>query len=305
VEGRIARPGVEPSVIDALVRGVRRGEVDLRPGERSSWREMELWALEPLLRHAATPEAARWQAGRGYAAHLEALFRAAYGLVRETHAKDVEIEEEEEEYEFVVGPSLTVEPLPTHYARTADALRFARELLEHTFGAALRDTPCPRADTEATRSVGEELVATESLLRGASETARRELGMPRHPAADGDVQRFEAWRAAMDRDPDLRADARMMVPVSYERRSGLVRVWAFLGWRVRYGRVTFATRPSVRLASGAPVAPWQVEWDTQEVPLVTPTLVELQVSKVLDREAFRALCDRWKTRAAIVRALTR
>lgn len=96
----------------------------------------------------------------------------------------------------------------------------------------------------------------------------------------------------------------MMVPVSYEPASKLVRVWAFFGWAQRFARVRFEVPPRVSVAGGAEGAAPTVEFIEQEVALDVPEVAELRVRGLLDRAAFRRVCDARGERGAIVRALT-
>jgi hypothetical protein len=312
VEQRLARARV-PDVFAALIAGVRDATIDLRPPPRPSWKDLQVWALEPLLRPDLAPEAPRLRLSASYRGHLDALFRASLALVRETHIKQEDVEEECEEDEggalsLGLAPGLTVEPLATRYARAAEAQRFLRGLLDEHFGGALDRVARERPWSPPTRSLREELVDIESLLRGAAETSRRELGISPDPGAAGDVAAFAAWSANRARDPDVGADARMMVPVSHDLASGLTRVWAFLGWESTAIEARFATPPLARVdaAKGSGRAPKVHVYFTEETHAAdTPVVVELWVREVLDRDAFRRLCDRHRTAARIARALQR
>lgn len=305
----------EADVLGLLLRGVKSGAIDLTPPKQPSWKDLQVWSLEALARPERTPEVSKLRMGHEYREHLDRLFKAAFALIRETHIKE-EVEEEEseeggldEEGErlVVLNPSLTVEPLATHYARTAEALRFVHELLDDHLGHALDTTAreCPWA--KPARSLREELTDTESLLRGANETARRELGFEPDPRASRHVDRFTAWGLARGQDTDLGADARMMVPVSYDPETKLTRVWAFLGWATEPLAVRFAKPPQARAErlapAGTPAPNVRFYFDEQQSLLDTPVIVEARAKRRLDRDEFRRLCDRHRTVRAIVRAL--
>ncbi len=304
IERRLSRDGVG-DVMGAIVDGVRRGAIDLRPPKSPSWKDLQHWSLEPLLRPGRTEESAKLSLSEDYREHLTELFETIYALTRETHIKN-EYGEEECEYgeedggEITCGPELTVEPLATHYARAADARRFVRELLEECFGAVIDRVPRERPGTAPTRSVREELVDVEGILRGASETARREVGLVPDAGAADAVARFEAWRAMREGDPDVIGDARMMVPVSYAGDG--VRVWAFLGWTQQ--RVTAHFERCPRVVAERSSARVRVDFQSDVYEVDAPVMVELWVGEQLDRDAFRRLCDRHRTVGRIVRALS-
>ena len=47
----------------------------------------------------------------------------------------------------------------------------------------------------------------------------------------------------------------------------------------------------------------EIKYHTQSVKLLCPVMAEVYVSKLLDRKAFRAHCDKYETRAAILENL--
>lgn len=304
IEGPIARDGVD-DVMGAIVDGVTRGVIDLRPPKNPSWKDLQLWSLEPLLRPERTAESAKLSLSEDYREHLTELFEAIYALTRETHIKN-EYEEEECEYgeedggEVTCGPGLTVEPLATHYARAADARRFVREVLEECFGTVIDRVPRERPGEKPTRSLRGELVDVESILRGASETARREVGLVPDAGAAVAVARFEAWRSMREGDPDVTSDTRMMVPVSYVGEA--VRVWAFLGWTERVITAHFQRCP--RVVAERSSARVQIDFQSEVYKVDAPVMVEMWVGERLDRDAFRRVCDRHRTVEEIVRALS-
>jgi hypothetical protein len=129
-----------------LIRRVRSGAIRLLPGDQSGWYDHQAWSLEPLLLPDRTPEAARLELGKRYRKHLEDLFRGALALARETHAKQAGGGQRGyagvRQRPIPVHPNLTVEPLPTAYARRAAGYRFVRSVLEEAFGRGAW-TPCP------------------------------------------------------------------------------------------------------------------------------------------------------------------
>lgn len=289
-----------------LLDEVRSGRLSLAPTEASGWYERQAWALEPLARPDAAPEAARLVLGPRYREHLGELFRGLLALARETHVKQVEIGVcGAAPPPLTIRPQLTVEPLPTHYRRRAETYAFVRELLVSHFGAeALASLHRLGEDGAVSEDLLSELRGMERLFRGAAATAERELGLRAGSARDAeDSDEFALWRANPDADPDLAGDSRMMVPLAVDPAKGTTRVWAFLGWLARDLDVSFETRPvpTSLMRDGAPAGSLpRIEWGGNCFTVSVPVVVEVDVTRLLDRDEMRALCDRWRTRSAIL-----
>jgi hypothetical protein len=156
----------------------------------------------------------------------------------------------------------------------------------------------------------------EAVFSGASAQVRRELGLAEAvsaaPAAtpgrsaDGDGEAFGRWAATMNSDPDIGRDARMMVPVFFDRGRRKMKVWVFLGWSQRPVHFWFAAPPSVKVTkNGQPVKADEavVEFGSTYRSLAYPVTAEVYVDRILDRNEFRRHCDRYKTRSEILRNL--
>jgi hypothetical protein len=294
-----------------LIRQVRAGEVHLLPSEKSGWYDHQTWSLEPLLLPDRTAEAARLELGKRYRKHLEDLFRGALALARETHAKQAGGGRGGyagvRQRPIPVHPNLTVEPLPTAYARRAAGYRFVRSVLEEAFGPEGVDA-LPRIAPEgiSTAGLAEELAWMEELFTGAAATAKRELGMGMADEGGAAVGRFAKWRASIESDADVSRDARMMVPVYYDVDRKETRVWAFLGWRTTAVDVEYRVPPTVEAVEPEAVpghargGPPPVVFNSDHCELAVPVTAEVYVRQVLDREEFRRLCDRHRTREAIL-----
>lgn len=287
-----------------LVRAVRSGAIDLAPGETSGWYDVQTWALEPLVAPERALEAQSLVLDPSYTAHLEELFRSILAATRETHIKQLEIPmmggAPQRAVKLIVRPELTVEPLVTFYQRRADAYRYVRAVLVETFGEdGLAEMRGLRGATHAPRRVemalGDELRSMIHLFDGAAATAMRELGMP----TTWETTAFESWRGGAG-DPDVEADIRAMVPVFFDVERKKTKVWMLLGWSHGFLDVSFAEPPRVEVLSRATA---DIELAHASRPLPTPIMVEAYVSRILDREQFRAHCDRFRTPDAIVSAL--
>jgi hypothetical protein len=311
-----------------LIRRVRSGQIALEPGERSGWYDHQTWSLEPLVVPGRMPEADRLDLGERYRTHLEDLFRGALALARETHVKQLAMAfggcQGPWPLPIWVAPGLTVEPLPSVYARRAAAYRFVRSVLEEAFGAeALSRMHRLTADGPSEADLAGELAGVERLFEGAAATARRELGMELQLGEEQTCRSFQEWGAGLAADRDVSRDVRMMVPVYYDVQREKTKVWAFLGWRTVPVDVSYATEPRVLAVEPAKPpeptdrlsvlrrkfrkppekpaeAPPPVRFARDRYELAVPVMAEVYITRLLDRDEFRRHCDRFKTRDAIL-----
>jgi hypothetical protein len=313
-----------------LIRRMRSGEIDPKPTERSGWYDYQTWSLEPLLMPERMPEAARVNFGERYRKHLEDLFRGALALARETHVKQLAVAvggcAGPVQRPILVRPDLTVEPLPSVFARRAASYGFVRSVLEEAFGVeALGGLHRLTQEGTCRMPLSDELNFIEKLFEGAAVAARRELGMEAGPGDDEDARHFADWRANLAADLDVSRDCRMMVPVYFDVRRRKAKVWTFLGWRTVPVDAAYATEPSVlgvqrerppepeaadrlsllrrrfrRQPEPQSAGPPPVEFSGDRYEFAVPVTAEVYVSRLLDRNEFRRHCDRHRTRDAIL-----
>jgi hypothetical protein len=311
-------PPANFDLADEIVTRVRDGRLSLALRGESGWYDRQVWSLEPLLNPERTAEAAKLRTGDDYRALLVDLFKGLLALTRETQVKQVDvsvllgIHALTGEPPIFVQPELTVEPLATHYLRRAQAYTYVRQVLEQAFGeAALAHMRRMTAAGPTETPLVDELERMRSLFVGAHVLACRQLGMPPDASARAkafaDVERFEVWRKALSSDPDVSGDTRMMVPVFFDQPRGRTKVWVMLGWAFRSMKVQFDTPPAftVRKAAGGRVIRSHppVRFVPTRVTSAFPVMAEVYVSRVLDRDEFRRLCDVYRTRDLILGAL--
>jgi len=298
------------SSVDELIAAIRAGAIDLAPDDESGWYEYQQYALEPLLRPDDMPEGEKLELGEKYRELLEAHFKAMLTNIRETHVKQLEVAAGEVrppvELAVTVKPHLECEPIATTYLRFGDAYRFLTGVLREHLGEealaglhALREGAEPR---EAT--LGDELVAMRRLMEGAYLLTCRDIGL--EPELEGDLSEAmadaEKWLGAWRDDPDMERDVRMMVPVA---KSPDV-YWCIVGVRMAKLAVRFETPPQVTaVREGVEVEP---EFRAADYWVPVEQFIEVTLpggTKPLNREEFRALCDRAKTEGAIESELRR
>ena len=283
----------------ALTDAIRAGTIDLTPKAASGWYDVQTWALETLAAPERALEAKKLRLETRYREHLDALFRAILAVTRETHVNQLEMPPAgaamRTPNKVVVRPELHVEPLPTYYLRRAESYRFVRGLLAAAFGEpALGHLQRVRASGPVGVDLRTELDSMIALFEGAAATAMRDLGLP----TDRDPAPYTAWLA--EEDADLAEDRRMMVPVFYDVARRKTKVWVILGWSRTWLLARFVDPPRVTSADGAPV---EVELETAGFPLPSLHVAEVYVSELLDRDQFRAHCDKYRTPEAILAAL--
>jgi hypothetical protein len=303
------------SLVDEMVRRIRAGRLDLKPTAGSGWYDHQTWALEPLVIPEKMPEAARLRLGEPYRKQLVELFKGVLALTRETHVKQLEIPAPAEAppsskppVTIYIGPELSAEPLVSYYRRRAESYEFIRKALLATFGReGLESMRRLSATGPVSTSLASELESMRALFSGASESAARQLGMPTNPSLDADVAAFREWARTAQADADVGRDARMMVPIFYDQARRKTKAWAFLGWSARPAVVSFAVEPSVEVFRDGRKVEGK---DAPRVVLVSsfpslayPVTAEVYVDELLDRDQFRRLCDRYKTRKAILEHL--
>jgi hypothetical protein len=312
------------SLVDEMIRRIRDDRIDLRPKPQSGWYDYQTWALEPLVVPDRMPEAKHLELQESYRKQLTELFKGILALTRETHIKQLEIPapgaapafgQKEQPVIITIAPELTAEPLATYYLRRAESYRFIRGVLDETFGAeALRRIYRLTAAGPVTANLATELDTMEGLFRGASATVARQLGLPPDAFAtarpgrssDADIATFQRWTPSLANDPDLGRDARMMVPLFFDRSRRKTKVWVFLGWTQRPLSVWFAKPPKAEVTKDGKKAQEgrvELKFVGHGDRLAYPVSAEVYVSDILDRTEFRRLCDRYKTRAAILEHL--
>jgi hypothetical protein len=286
-----------------LVRAIRSRAIDLAPSGSASWYDLQVWALEPLAAPERATEATRLELDASYVTHLEGLVHMILSGTSAPRPGEADAPAGHESGSahggaLALAPRLTVEPLVTHYQRRADSYRFVRAVLAETFGeAALGEMHGLRHGVPIAQPLGMELAAMIHLYDGAAASAMRELGV----ATSWSARTFEQWRKAAH-DPDVDDDAREMVAESAADERGLTRVRMMLGWEQAWLHTSFARPPQVEVldarGSKGEVAPRDASY-----PLAMPVTVVAHVPRVLEPDEFRAVCDRYRTKEAIVAAL--
>ncbi|MEI8374521.1 MAG: hypothetical protein WCJ35_16980 [Planctomycetota bacterium] len=309
------------SLVDEMIQQIRSGHLSLAPTRGSGWYDYQTWALEPLVIPEKMPESKHLQYDPSYSKQLLELFKGILALTRETHIKQLEIpspgaaaHRPSKTIKIFVRPELSAEPLASYYFRRTLSYTFIRLVLENTFGReALQTMHRQTAAGPVQPSLAEELQLMENLFYGAHATICRQIGMAplsspqirakRRPAEAA----FAAWIRQLESDSDVGQDARMMVPLFYDIQRKKTKVWVVMGWSSRRVSVDFAQVPTAKVldASGKPAPAGSVElnFGGASYDVAYPVSAEVYVTKILNREEFRRICDEYQTAAAILEHL--
>ena len=327
------------SLAEEMVRRIESGTLQLTPSEESGWYDYQTWAPEGLLlppcRKLQYTDSYRKQLKNLFKSML-ALTRETHikqlRIPPVTRARGMlDIWSRFRRIPVYIGPQLSVEPVPVYYLRRAVAYRFIRNLLlKHLGSDALGSLHrlTPEGPVEA--SLASELEQIGALFFGAFLTASAEAGISKderdreiHLQAvqygrlnpeeshslgmgggeDSDHDYFLNW-AKERQDPDLSRDARMMVPIFYDIEKRKTKVWVFLGWSWFALTVNFAIPPKVRIFDllGCDVTrKHRVEYVATRYSIPYPVMAEIYVERVLDRDEFRRVCDRYQCASEILK----
>jgi hypothetical protein len=305
------------NLLDELVKEIQKKAVDLTPREDSGWYAHQIYALEPFANPELMPEAKKLYFGEKYKKELIDLFKASLALTRETHIKQLEIPMAgaapfDRSIPIIeIFPELSAEPMATYYLRRAESYRFVRELLASAFGdGVLKNTRRLTARGRVSRALLEELREMESLFLGACQVVAEEIGMdpqlPQRSKAEreGDKKLAREWIRQFAIDPDVGADNRMMVPVFYDLQRQKTKVWVVLGYAVKPLSIWFKNEPQAEvLDARGKKAQAKLKFQDIQKPLIYPVSAEVYVKTVMNRDEFRALCNKYKTPSAILNAL--
>jgi len=307
------------SLVDEMIKRIQEGSLQLKPTAESGWYDYQTWALEPLVIPEKMPEASHLDFVESYRKQLLELFKGILALTRETHIKQLEIPLagaaalHPSKPIIHIYPELNTEPLTTMYLRRSESYRFIRTVIEKTFGSeALAKMHRITITGPVQENLDGELRLMEALFYGAHVAVCQEIGMPfsnslpleSGKGAEAEAAKYQTWRASLKNDPDLGRDVRMMVPVFYDVLRKKTKAWVFLGWSSRPLTVSFAEAPKAKVfnRAGDEIGTESVNllFHSTRHELAYPVTAEVYVGTILNRDEFRRVCDKYKTRSVIL-----
>jgi hypothetical protein len=310
----------EADLMATLIRRIRAGEVDLKPGGKDGWYQYQVYALETLLLPTRGQERDKLLLTASYKKRLVEAFKALITKRRETHIRQADAAKAPETAapleRGAVRPQLRIEPCPTFYLRTARAYAFLQNFLLATAGkdrlAALHGL---KQGGSREASLDDELEDIRVRFYGFYLITCEDIGMGPQLLAgellDQKAARTAAleWLGGMEQNPDLACDTRVAVPIYVDRDgAGKTRLWATLGVRLARLEASYARPPKVwPKGQGGPwkeVEGYQLAQSQYVIPVEEFAEIELPGLRSLTRQELRTACDRYKTKEEIVKALT-
>jgi hypothetical protein len=305
-------------LMSTLVRRIRAGEVDLKPGDKDGWYQYQVYALETLLLPTRGQERDKLLLTASYKNRLVEAFKALVTKRRETHSRQCKSADKACERPLADGevrPRLRIEPCPTFYLRTARAYAFLQNFLLATAGkerlAALHGL---KQGGTREASLADELETIRLRFYGFYLISCEDIGMKPQLLADEAIDQKAAqtaalsWLADLKENPDLACDTRVSVPIFVDQMARKTRLWATLGVRLARLDASYARPPKVRPKGQA--GPWkevesyQFGESAYLIPVDEFAEIELSGLRSLTRQELRAACDRYKTKEEIVKALS-
>jgi hypothetical protein len=302
-----------------LITKIRSGQVNLQPRPDSGWYDHQVYALETLLLPEKGEENPKLQLTRAYKKRMLEAFQALITKRRETHARQLDIAKAPmaaaPRFEENIQPRLRVEPNPSYYLRTARAYAFLSSFLEAATGPdVLTQMKGLKQGGARSKDLLGELHEMRDLFYGMYLVSAEDIGLKSKLAKEEVIDQDRCYRLATEwlskafQDEDLAADTRVAVPVFVDEPRRATRLWCTLGVRLAKLDVRYVRPPHVKPAKG------EGEWKEVEgyrlggveyvIPVDEFAEVELKGLRVLSREEFRTICDREKTKEAILKALS-
>ncbi len=307
----------DADLMHAFITRIRAGDVNLKPGPDSGWYDYQAYALETFLLPEKGRESEKLVLTSSYKKRMLEAFQALMTKRRETHSRQAKVAAGAEAppmSDLSFEPRLRIEPSLTYYLRTARGYAFLAEFLEQAVGEqALRSLHGLTKDGPREKDLFTELREMRDLFYGFYLVGCEDIGLKPEFDDGEEVDRegcealASGWLEAISTDPDLAVDTRVSTPIYVDPQRNITRLWVTLGVRLSRLDAHYLRPPSVKPAEG------DGEWKTPETDQLKPlnslipvdefAEVELRGNRVLNREELRAICDRYKTKAAIIKAL--
>ena len=303
-----------------LVKAVRSGKLDLKPGAKAGWYEYQAYALETFLLPERGPESAKLLLDKEYKKRMLKAFAAVLAKRRETRALSgmfalgALAEGEDARPRTPLPPRLRVEPNPTYFLRMARSYAFLEDFLAATLSQeALAGLRGLREQGLRGMPLARELESIKRLFYGLHLLSCEDIGL-RHQLLEGELESqaaclsaAEAWLSAWAQDADLAADTRIIVPVAHDPNRGASRLWATLG--VHGARMVsyYARAPKWRRALREDAGQGWEDAPTMGASwiILVDDFVEFESKRTQapTREEFRRVVDREGTKERIASAL--
>lgn len=307
------------NLMNELIRNILSGTVTLAPTEQDGWYQWQVHALEVLLLPSKAAEKEKLLLTAKYKKRLLEAFMVLITKRRETHLKNLAIARSlsasgsDFEMPKTFYPRLRLEPAATFYLRTARAYAFVENLLKSFIKPEiLKKLYGIRSNGLRTLPLQEELETVKNRFYGFYVLSCEDIGMKPQflpgEEVNQDLCRLAAvkWLDQIPTDEDLSADTRFAVPIYQDSQA--TRYWLTLGVRSAILSISYAKPPKIRPAGEK--GEWQdipkeveIIGQTREIPVEDFAEIGLKGHVSLSRDEWRSICDKYKTKAAILEAL--
>jgi len=298
---------------EAAIAAVNGGAIAGKPAPDGSWYDYQAYAWAALLTPAGLPEAKKLVWDDGYKKRLAESYRFGFDQTR-SRAAPAPAGTALTGLAAYVNPDFRLEPLPEYYLRMARSYARLEKALAAAFPPPAGDTLRGRREkgNAAESSLLAEAGAMRDMFFGFYLLSCADLGMA--PAvAGGEVAdrnaaaaRAEQWLNNWKTDPDMAADVREAYPLGLADAAapdkGVV-YRCVLGVRAVDVEVKYEGKPATRLSGTSRTASLHLK--PTKYTVLVPEVVEVTVAgeKPLTRAEFRKICDKNKTRDAILATL--
>jgi hypothetical protein len=302
----------DANLMNDLITAIQNGTVDLTPKAETGWYGRQVWALETFLLPSKGEEHAKLLLTEQYKKRLVEAFKAIITTQRETHVRQLEAPGALSSGPSYYIPLLRVEPGCTYFLRSSLAYAFLKEFLSSSVGQATLSSLHGLTETGwRPDDIWTELETMRSLCHGLYLVSAEDIGLkasqsPASWPAVSDKAAAEQWLSSWTTDPDLSVDTRVSVP-TYDNLTS-TRMWGTIGVRLCHLWVNYAVPPRVRPDTGGAwiqLNPGKCDTAKYEIPVMEFAEFTLRGERTLTRSEFRAVCDQYGTKDAIVNALER
>ena len=309
----------ENDIMDAMVRSIRRGQVDMRPTQSSGWYDYHAYALEALLVPQRGDESNSLLLSGRYKRRRFDLVQATITTSKVIQSRQSDfmastpVEQATDTNRF--PPRLRVEPAPTYYLRMARAYRFLDTTLRDLV-AEPQLSQLHGLTTNGKRSLPliQELRELQRLFYGCYALSTEDLGMKLNLEEAERVDLEESRRVAetwLDHavdDRDLAVDARTIIPVTDDSRRQITSALATLGVRICRLQASYlpAAAPRVKRAESSewtPLETSQLGEVTYLMAVDEVASVKIRSDHILTHAEFQKLCEELVDREKILRRL--
>lgn len=318
IEKLYGNTGLSPSVnlMNAFVKAIREGSVDLQPSANSGWYDYQVHALETFLLPEKSAENNKLLLTKRYKLRMLEAFKALITKRRETHIRQMDGAKVSSAAIPPEGlsPRLRIEPNPTYFLRTARSYAFLETILTSTLGEPfLNNHKGLKKGGTRSLSLAKELKWMKQFFYGLHLLSCEDIGLKNSLLKD-ELKDKEAcektakeWLGQWTKDPDLSVDTRVVVPIAQDARTRRTRLWSTIGVRGVKLNAWYVTAPKWR--SLKKKEKWveleRYQLQRSDYIILTDDFAEYEIGGFIPptREEFRRRCNRGQTKKEVLKEL--